>query len=112
MIKHYKIIDGKDNILQGVLTFNTDTKQFSITLDEGFKGNGDAYFNALYKKGYREVPQHLVDNWVSGRVIPPNRQGLEGILADIGMTEYNLVELFFYSMGKCDIDETYVEQLC
>lgn len=94
MIEKYKIYNEKFKELEGYLYFNTETQQFSMTILDDYSGkNPDWFFRELNKQGITEVPQHLVDMWVQERVFPPNRQGLQGMLADIGMAEYNLHDI-------------------
>jgi hypothetical protein len=105
MIEKYKIYNEKFKELEGYLYFNTETQQFSMTILDDYSGkNPDWFFRELNKQGITEVPQHLVDMWVQGRVFPPNRQGLQGMLADIDMTEYNLHDILVYGNGRCQMD--------
>lgn len=105
MIEKYKIYNEKFKELEGYLYFNTETQQFSMTILDDYNGkNPDWFFRELNKQGITKVPQHLVDMWVQGRVFPPNRQGLQGMLADIGMTEYNLHDILVYGNGRCQMD--------
>lgn len=105
MIEKYKIYNEKFKELEGYLYFNTETQQFSMTILDDYNGkNPDCFFRELNKQGITEVPKHLVDMWVQGRVFPPNRQGLQGMLADIGMTEYNLHDILVYGNGRCQMD--------
>lgn len=105
MIEKYKIYNEKFKELEGYLYFNTETQQFSMTILDDYSGkNPDCFFRELNKQGITEVPQHLVDMWVQGRVFQPNRQGLQGMLADIGMTEYNLHDILVYGNGRCQMD--------
>lgn len=105
MIEKYKIYNEKFKELEGYLYFNTETQQFSMTILDDYSGkNPDCFFRELNKQCITEVPQHLVDMWVQGRVFPPNRQGLQGMLADIGMTEYNLHDILVYGNGRCQMD--------
>ena len=105
MIEKYKIYNEKFKELEGYLYFDTETQKFSMTILDNYNDkNPDCFFRELNKRGITEVPQHLVDMWVQGRVFPPNRQGLQGMLADIGMTEYNLHDILVYGNGRCQMD--------
>lgn len=105
MIEKYKIFNEKFKELEGYLFFDTETEKFSMTILEDYSNkHPDCFFRELNKQGIIEVPQHLVDMWVQGRVFPPNRQGLRGILEDIGMTEYNLHDILVYGNGRCQMD--------
>lgn len=105
MIEKYKIFNERYKELEGYLYFNDETEQFSMTILENYDGKRpDCFFKELNKQGIVEVPQHLVDMWVRGRVFPPNRQGLQGMLKDMGMVEYNVHDILVYGNGRCQMD--------
>ncbi len=97
--------------LMGYLYYDTSVDKYSMRLLESYDEEPEIFFNELNKQGVVDVPQHLVDNWVRGRVIPPNRQGLRGILNDIGMKEYNVFDLLVYASGRCHMDELYLKEI-
>lgn len=111
MIRQFEIWNRKFNTLEGHLYFDTETEKFSMTIEKEFTGKVDIMFDILNKQKVYNVPQHIVDNWVQSRVIPPDRQGLKGILEDAGMKEYHVPTLFFYCMGDCDMDYTYCKEI-
>lgn len=105
MIEKYRIFNEKYKELEGYLFFNTETQQFSMTMLEDYTGkHPDCFFKELHKQGVVEVPQQFVDMWVEGRVFPPNRQGLQGMLEEMGMKEYNLHDILIYGNGRCQMD--------
>lgn len=105
MIRQFKIWNEKFKELEGYLFFDTETEQFSMRALDNYSGkHPDIFFRAMNDRGIVDVPQYLVDMWVTGRVVPPNRQGIEGILADIGMREYNVFDLLVYGNGRCQMD--------
>lgn len=104
MIRKFRIYNEKFKTDEGYLFYNTETEQFSMKLLPEYEGYVDIFFKELNKQGIIDVPQHLVDMWVRGRVIPPNRQGLRGILDDLGMKEYNVFDLLVYGNGRCQMD--------
>ncbi len=105
MIEKYKIYNEKFKELEGYLYFNTETEQFSMTLLKDYTGkHPDIFFKVLHSQGIVNVPHHLVDMWVTGRVFPPNRQGLRGMLDEMGMKEYNVHDILVYGNGRCQMD--------
>ena len=104
MIRKFRIYNEKFKTDEGYLFYNTETEQFSMKLLPEYTGYADIFFKELHKQGVIDVPQHLVDMWVRGRVIPPNRQGLRGILDELGMKEYNVFDLLLYGNGRCQMD--------
>lgn len=105
MVEKYIIYNELYNEVEGYLYFDTETERFSMTILEDYTGkHPDWFFMELNKKGVVQVPQHFVDMWVNGRVFPPNRQGLQGMLKDIGMTEYNVHDILVYGNGRCQMD--------
>lgn len=112
MKRSFEIRDAKrSNKLMGYLYFDEDISKYSMKLLKSYDEEPEIFFNELNRQGIVDVPQHLVDNWVRGRVIPPNRQGLRGILNDIGMKEYNVFDLLMYASGRCHMDELYLKEI-
>lgn len=113
MIEKYEIRNEKFNdALEGYLYFDTDTEEFSMTLlDDYTNKKPDIFFKLLHDQGIKEVPPHLVKTWVDGRVFPPNRQGLRGMLEEMGMKEYNVHDILVYGNGKCQMDFSYIKRV-
>lgn len=109
MIEKYEIYNEKFKETEGYLYFNTETQQFSITVLEDYTGkHPDIFFDVMHLRGIVEVPQHLVDMWVTHRVFPPNRQGLRGMLDEMGMKEYNVHDILVYGNGRCQMDHSMI----
>lgn len=117
MKRKFEIRDEKrDDSFMGYLYYDTDTDKYSMTLPESYKDTlGDVlpeiFFDECNKQGITEVPDYLVDMWIRGRVIPPNRQGIKGILAEMGMTEYNVFDMLIYCDGRCFKDKLYLKEV-
>lgn len=105
MIRKFEIYNYKFKETEGYLFYNTETDEYSMKLLEDYTGkHPDIFFKILHDQGVVDVPEYLVDVWVQDRVIPPNRQGLEGLLKERGMTEYHIFDLLMYAMGRCQLD--------
>ena len=105
MIEKYEIFNEKYKELEGWLFFDTESETFSMRILESYEGkHPDCFFKELHRKGIVDVPQHFVDMWVEGRIFPPNRQGLQGMLQEMGMSEYNVHDILIYGNGRCQMD--------
>lgn len=112
MIEKYEIWNEKFKELEGYLFYDTSTDSYSIKLLEDYTGkHPDIIFDILSKKGIVDVPQGVTDRWVRGRVFPPNRQGIRGMLQQIGIPEYNLHDLLLYFEGRCQMDYSYIKRV-
>lgn len=112
MIEKYEIYNEKFKELEGYLYFDSDTEKFSMTILDDYSGKTpDVFFVVLNQQGITEVPQHLVDRWVHGRVIPSNRQGLRGMLDAVGMKEYNVHDILVYGNGRCQMDFSCIRRI-
>lgn len=113
MKRKFEILCGRREVhqVEGYLYYDTDTKQFSMQLARRcFKGFS-IFFQILYKRGIKDVPQHLVDRWVDNRIIPPDRQGLYDILKEMGITEYDRFTMLLYNNGICQMDSSYIREV-
>ena len=109
MIRKFEIYNYKFKETEGYLFYNTETDEYSMKLLDDYTGkHPDIFFKILHDQGVVDVPDYLVEVWVQERVIPPNRQGLEGLLKEMGMTEYHISDLLMYAMGRCQLDYTTV----
>jgi hypothetical protein len=105
MIEKYEIFNEKYKEIEGYLTFDTETEKYTMKILDNYENkHPDIFFSELNEQGITDVPEHLVNMWVEGRVFPPNRQGLQGMLESIGMTEYNVHDIMIYCNGRCDMD--------
>ena len=111
MKRKFEIIDGRLNVLQGYLWYDTDTKEFSMRTADKYIDCDNLFFNVLHKQGIRDVPQHIVDRWIDGRIIPPNRQGLYDILKEMGVTEYDRFTMLKYNDAVCQMDSSYIREI-
>ena len=110
MLKKFWIFDGwhADKKL-GILTYDMDADTFSIELDDDIVPNEVPYILRHFAlKGYKVVPNDWSLAWVQDRLIPPNRQLIDVILKDLGLSEYSEYGLLCAMHGKCTDDGCYV----
>ena len=106
----YNIYNGSGEV-QGILSYDKDSDKYGITLPEKKASQLDICFQQWYRRGFTEVPEDLVMNWIDSRVIPSNRQGMKSILAEMGIEEYNLFDMLMYCDGRCQMDSAYIKQI-
>lgn len=112
MIRKFEIWNDKFNKLEGYLSFNTETEEFSMRILEDYTGkHPDIFFKLMNEQGIVDVPQHFVNRWVNGRVFPPNRQGIRGMLKEMGLKEYNVFDILMYNEGGCQMDYSYLKEV-
>jgi len=93
----------------GTFSYNTETKQFSMTLDatiplsdlpltlEGFA------YRKLFSLSHEEVLR-----FIRGRICPPGRHNIREILADNDLPEYDEFGLLMITMARCGKDGLYL----
>lgn len=111
MIRKFKIINGKYNEIQGWLFYDTESKKYEIKKRESYKAMHPDFIFALSEEvGMTDIPEHIVWNWVSGRVITPNRQGIEDTLKSIGLKKYDIFDMLLNNHGICQMDFDYISE--
>lgn len=111
MKRKFEIIDGRLNVLLGYLWYDTKTKEFSMRTADKYVTCANLFFNSLHEQGIRDVPQHIVDCWIEGRIIPPDRQGLYDILQEMGVSEYDRFTMLIHSGGVSQMDKAYIKEV-
>ena len=96
--------------LQGILVA-IDKNTFEIVLDQQDTNRLDIAFIQWKNRGFHKVPKDLSKSWVEERVIPPTRQGIEEVLKDFRITEYNLLDMLLATDGRCQLDNSYVQEI-
>ena len=107
--REFEILNNQDE-LQGVLVAK-GKDEFEIMLDKQNTDVLDIAFRQWKNRGFTVVPENLSKSWVEERVIPPNRQGIEEVLVDFGLTEYNLLDMLLATNGRCQLDSSYIREI-
>lgn len=63
------------------------------------------------QRGYKQVPDEWVKEWLDERVVPPERPGVLEALQKHGIKEYNQIEIMKIVKGKNSMDGTYWEKV-
>ena len=107
--REFEILNSRDE-LQGVLIAK-GKNEFEIMLDKQNTDALDIAFRQWKDKGFTVVPENLSKSWVEERVIPPNRQGIEEVLIDFGIEQYNLLDMLLATNGRCQLDSSYLREI-
>ena len=107
--REFEILNRRDE-LQGVLVAK-GKNEFEILLDKQNTDALDIAFRQWKNRGFTVVPENLSKSWVEERVIPPNRQGIEEVLVDFGLAEYNLLDMLLATNGRCQLDNSYIREI-
>lgn len=84
-------------------------KTFFIELpDDADPTNIPMPLDAAYKKGVRTVGSEASMQWVRLRIVPPDRQNISQILADLKLQAYDEFKLLEYTKGHCSHDDYYL----
>lgn len=110
LIRRFEIYNELYEEVEGYLTYDTETGKYAMKVVDVAE-HPSIYFEVLRQRGIVDVPEHLVDMWVQGRVLPPNRQGLQGLLEKIGMHEYNVFDLLVYGSARNQMDYDCIREL-
>lgn len=91
------------------LVYSPAGKTFFIELpDEADPLNIPMPLDSLYKKGVRTVGSEESRQWVRLRIVPPDRQNIAQILADLKIPAYDEFKLLEYTKGRCAHDDYYI----
>jgi len=112
MLHKFEIYNEKFKEVQAYLTYDSDIDKYHISIVKNKKiKHYDIFFDVLVKQGIYEVNSHFSRRWVEGRVFPPNRQGLQGMLDEMGMKEYNMFDILVYGNGRCQMDYSCIRRI-
>ncbi len=113
MQKKYWIHDSWNNDEKlGKLIYDTDTKEFSIHIEEQFpEEKAPVIFSYFMQKGEYELPKEWAMRWIRGRIIPPNRQGLGLILKKLGTDVYDEFTMLTACNGRYAGDGCYLAEV-
>lgn len=112
MIRRFQILDScRKDAYMGELQYNTETKQFRVLILDDYPENTLPDFFMEKFKGQGELPDWIVDKWITRRLMPPNRHAIKSILEDVGLTEYDEMGLFDITKGRCDKDSFYFKEI-
>ena len=68
-------------------------------------------FVVEYQEGQREFSGKIVDDFVKDRVVPSGRQNIREILQQVGIEEYDPLEMFIFYRGRTIRDSIHLEDI-
>lgn len=109
-LKVYNVRDA--NQVWAKLTYNTDNKEFHISIPRDIDLIKSPIMLSLYaENGKFELDAQQSLYWVRERLIPPERMNIGEILRGIGLTEYDEYKMLLALRGRCVQDDMYIEEV-
>ena len=113
MLKRFALHDANLNDRQvGVFTYDSDSKQFTITVDRNIPIEDlPLSLELLVHKGNYSISHDDSIRWVRSRICPPGRHNIREILSEVGLPEYDEFGLIHATKAKCGNDDLYIMEL-
>lgn len=109
-LKTYNVRD--DEKVWAKLTYDTDTKEFHLSIPKDIDRVKSAILLSLYADaGIFELNAEQSLNWVRQRIIPPERMNIGAFLRELNITEYDEYAFLMMYMGRCTRDDLYLEEV-
>jgi hypothetical protein len=101
--ERYNLHEHGEHIGYFNVSYSADGRKLSVEL---FK-KSSAFVLAADKNG--RVEGRPLEQWISERIVPPTRIGIENLLAQMGLSEYDPLAILKYTSAKhtsdtCTID--------
>ena len=101
-----------DDKILGYLVYYETSKTFYIELPD----NADPWekppvLSSIINRGIYSIDSTWSRRWVRQRIIPQDRQNIGQILRDNGLKEYDEFSLLILTMGRCEQDDCYLEEI-
>ena len=101
----------KDTIL-GYLIYHEPSRSFYIELpDSADSWNLPLLLSSFADHGEYSINSAWSRRFVQQRIVPQDRQNIGQILIDNGLSEYDEFSLLMLSMGRCEQDDCYLEEV-
>lgn len=115
MLHHYNMIDkGYNNFNWGVLEYDDKDSFVDITFSEDAKNHlveAPPIMEPSLREGKRTLGPYWTKRMITGRIVPPERPNISDILRNLGMKEYDPIEIYIRTKGKTDYDMIELEQI-
>ena len=94
------------------LTYNSDTREFKLNIDRNIDIKKAPAMIWVYAREneYNLSAEDSLD-WVRERIIPPDRQNINHILAANDMEEYDEYKMLRLCNGECPQDDMWIEEI-
>ncbi len=101
----------KDTVL-GYLIYHEPSRSFYIELpDSADSWNLPLLLSSFADHGEYSINSAWSRRFVQQRIVPQDRQNIGQILIDNGLSEYDEFSLLMLSMGRCEQDDCYLEEV-
>ena len=101
----------EDRIL-GYLIYYETSRFFYIELPDGADPwEMPPIFSPFVTLGIYSIDSNWSRRWVRQRIVPQDRQNIGQILRDNGLKEYDEFSLLMLTMGRCEQDDCYLEEV-
>lgn len=67
--------------------------------------------SSFARRNVRTIDGFWSRRWVQYRIVPPERQNIGQIIRDSGLKEYDEFSFLMRSMGRCEQDDCYLEEI-
>ena len=57
----------------------------------------------------KEINERDMVDWIYERIVPPTRQNIEVLLAKMGLSDYNQLDILKYAKGKSVNDDLWID---
>ena len=96
----------------GYLIYHEPSKSFYIELPD----SADSWDMPLILSSFADRGEYSIDSawsrrFVQQRIVPQDRQNIGQILRDNGLGEYDEFSLLMLTMGRCEQDDCYLEEI-
>lgn len=96
------------------LIYLEESKSFYIEIpDETDAWDLPHILSSFARRGIksRSIDRYWSRRWVQYRIVPPERQNIGQIIRDSGLKEYDEFAFLMRSMGRCEQDDCYLEEI-
>lgn len=102
---------AKDKIL-GYLVYYEPSRSFYTELADSLDPwDAPPVLSSFVNRGIYSIDNSWSKRWVRQRIVPQDRQNIGEILRDNGLKEYDEFSLLLLSMGRCEQDDCYLEEI-
>ena len=113
-MREYIIKGRKGKKTWGKLYYSDKTGKFRVVFREDIdiaKENPPALVRCYIEAGYWELKNDFAMMWVTDRIIPKDRQNIDSILRENGLTFYREIDMLELCSGRCTHDDMYLERI-
>lgn len=101
-----------EDAILGYLVYYETSRSFYIELpDIADPWETPPILSSFVDRGIYSIDRNWSRRWVQQRIVPQERQNIGQVLKDNGLKEYDEFSLLMLTMGRCEQDDCYLEEL-